>query len=236
MFLFNKKSIVSMIIILALILMVGCSNSNKDLSNNSLENKTSNNISNNNATNTNTTSNTTNNSVSNNTGKSSENILPENQKWYTLLDNIIALSKQGKVFNSDFPAKDTNIDSVESKWGKADNSEWVASAKGLYSTYSKHNIVFGSNKGGQIFEVRSLDKQLGNIYLSMVKDKLGTPQHDVKVNGEEIIGYKMGNDFKILFVFPEPTNQHANPIMSHYSVLYPAGTVNNMAGDPGREW
>lgn len=122
---------------------------------------------------------------------------------------------------------------MEEKWGKADSSEWVAAAKGMYSTYSKHNIVFGANKGNQVFEVRSLDNQLNSIQLSVVKDKLGTPQYDVKVNGEEIIGYKITDEFKILFVFPQGA---ANPALSHYSVLYPAGTINNMAGDKGREW
>lgn len=42
--------------------------------------------------------------------------------------------------------------------------------------------------------------------------------------------------FKIEFVFPLSAANNSNPMMNHYLVLYPAGTVNSMAGDPGRQW
>jgi len=65
---------------------------------------------------------------------------------------------------------------------------------------------------------------------------LGEPAYDKKVKGEEIIGYVANNDFKLLLVFPEPTEKNPSPLMNHYSVLYPRGTVNSMADDPGRQW
>lgn len=64
----------------------------------------------------------------------------------------------------------------------------------------------------------------------------GTPAYAVKVNGEEIIGYTAGQEFKMEFVFPVATASNYNPMMNHYLVLYPAGTVNSMAGDSGRQW
>ncbi|MHB8072736.1 YjgB family protein [Desulfosporosinus fructosivorans] len=153
-----------------------------------------------------------------------------------LLLNMRKLAEQGKVINSDFPAKTTVIEDVKKKWGEPDKTEWVATAKGSYATYAMHEMVFGFNKGSQIFDVRSFDKQLKSLSLNKTKEVYGTPVYDVKVNGEEIIGYAAGAEFKIEFVFPEPTNTNSNPTMDHYLVLYPRGTVNNMADDPGRQW
>ncbi|MGG1680190.1 DUF4309 domain-containing protein [Neobacillus sp. NRS-1170] len=70
----------------------------------------------------------------------------------------------------------------------------------------------------------------------MVKKAYGTPAYDVKSNGEEIIGYVVSSEYKILLVFPQPSNNNQDPVMDHYSVLYPRGTVNSMVGDPGRQW
>lgn len=153
-----------------------------------------------------------------------------------LLANIMQLAKQGKIINSEFPVKTTVIDEAEKKLGNPDKVDWVPSAKGNYAVFSKYNVVFGFNKGDQIFEARSFDKELNELSLSVVKKAYGTPAYDVKSNGEEIIGYVVSSEYKILLVFPQPSNNNQDPVMDHYSVLYPRGTVNTMAGDPGRQW
>ncbi len=154
----------------------------------------------------------------------------------TLLSKMMSLAKQGKIISCDFAVKTTNIDKVEKVWGKADKTDWVAAAKGNYSTYSKYNVVFGFNKGGQIFEVRSNSSQLRGITLAAAKEVLGTPVYDAKVKGQEIIGYRANSSFKLELVFPQSTKSKPNPIIDHYNVLYPEGTVNSMADDPGRQW
>jgi hypothetical protein len=154
----------------------------------------------------------------------------------TLLAKMMSMAKQGKIISIDFAVKTTNIDEVEKVWGKADKTDWVAAAKGQYSTYSKYNVVIGFNKGGQIFEARSNSNQLMGITLAEAKEVLGTPAHDAKVNGQEIIGYRANSSFKLELVFPQPTNSKPNPVIDHYNVLYPEGTVNSMADDPGRQW
>ena len=154
----------------------------------------------------------------------------------SLLLNMMALGKQGKVMNSDFPAKTTTIEDVEKVWGKADKTDWIAAAKGRYATYSSHNVVFGINKGDQLFEVRSFDSRIKSVTLTEAKEVLGNPAYDVKTNGQEIIGYTAGSEFKIEMIFPQPTKDNPHPVMDHYNVLYPQGTVNNMADYPGRQW
>ncbi|WP_042330695.1 DUF4309 domain-containing protein [Desulfosporosinus orientis] len=65
---------------------------------------------------------------------------------------------------------------------------------------------------------------------------MGTLAYDVKDNGQEIIGYTAGSEFKVEMVFTQPTSANPNPVMDHYNILYPRGTVNSMADDPGRQW
>lgn len=154
----------------------------------------------------------------------------------SLISDIMALGKQGKIINCDFSAKANTIDDVEKIWGKADKADYVEAADGTYFTYSNHSVVFGVNKGNQIFEVRSFDSRLKSITLSGAKKALGTPARDTKVNGQEIIGYIAGSEFKVEMVFPEPSSSNPDPVMDHYNVFYPPGTVNSMKGDPGRQW
>ena len=153
-----------------------------------------------------------------------------------MLLNMMKLAKQGKIINCDFPAKTTNIETIIKTWGQADKTVYVASAKGSYATYKNHNTVFGFNKGEQVFEVRSFDTQLEVLSLAKVKEVFGTPVFDSKTSNQEIIGYTAGTEFKFEMVFSRPTSDNPNPVMDHYNVLYPRGTVNSMAGDPGRQW
>lgn len=145
-------------------------------------------------------------------------------------------AKQGKVINCEIAVDSMIIDDVATKWGKPDKTGWVSKSKGGYNTYSKHNVVFGWNKGSRIFEVRSFDKRLGKISLSMAKKAFGIPPYDVKSNGQEIIAYIATKDNKILLVFPQPTSVNKNHLMDHYSVIKPSMTANNMAGYPAIKW
>ena len=153
-----------------------------------------------------------------------------------MLLNMMELAKQGEIINCDFPAKTTNIETIIKAWGKADKTVYVASAKGSYATYTKHNTVFGINKGEQIFEVRSFATQIKVLSLAKVKEVFGTPMFDSKTGTQEIIGYTAGTEFKLEMVFSSPTIDNPSPVMDHYNVLYPRGTVNSMADDPGRQW
>ena len=119
-----------------------------------------------------------------------------------LLAAMLSSAKQGKVINCDFSAQTNTLEDVEKSWGKADHSDWVAAAKGTYATYTGHNVVFGINKGEQIFEVRSFSSQIKAVPLDAAKKALGVPAHDVKVNGQEIIGYKANSTFNLELVFP----------------------------------
>jgi Antirepressor regulating drug resistance, predicted signal transduction N-terminal membrane component len=234
--LFNKRSTlrtaIGIITAFTLIFMVGCSSLNKPSKDNSQNSNVTQDDNKQNEVNNDNSSQNSN--VTNNSNNNS-NATIQNNNQDQLLQSINNLAKQGKIINSDFQAKTTNLQDIEKAWGKADKSEWVGAAKGMYTTYTKRNVVFGSNKGDQVFEVRSYDKKLNEVTLQMVKKYFGNPAYNVKSNGEQILGYVASKDFKILFVF-SGTSGSNDTKLDHYSVLYPKGTVNNMADDPGREW
>jgi beta-lactamase regulating signal transducer with metallopeptidase domain len=247
---FNKKSITGTVIALCLVFMVGCSSASKNLSSSlnsttASENTThSNSSSTNNVTNIASTNTSSSNGTTNNFITNSSKSLQNSNSQNALLQNIKNLASQGKIINCDFAVYGTPIESVESKFGKADREDFVAQAKGTYYTYLKQNVVFGVGKANYIFEARSFDRRLGQISFSMVKKFFGNPAYNVTVNGEKIIGYtawaidttRQKYKVEIEFVFPKPANGNNDPMLKHYSVLFPRGTANDMANEPGRQW
>ncbi|MDP4086235.1 MAG: M56 family metallopeptidase [Bacillota bacterium] len=244
---FKKSSAICAVLAVFLTIMVGCSSTIKSVSTGVIPNNNSGTNSSNinstplvdktsqdHATKSNATQDDTSQaSKSNNNSIASSSHESIQRK---LLASIMQLAKQGKIINSEFPVKTTVLDEAEKKLGNPNKVDWVPSAKGNYAVFSKYNVVFGFNKGDQIFEARSFDKELNDLSLSKVKKTYGNPAYNVKNNGEEIIGYVVSSEYKILLVFPQPSNNSQDPVMDHYSVLYPRGTVNTMAGDPGRQW
>ncbi|MBW7571536.1 YjgB family protein [Caproiciproducens faecalis] len=154
----------------------------------------------------------------------------------TLLKLMKETAEKGKVINCDFAVQSNVIEDVQEKWGKEDQSEYISAAKGTYATYSKKGFVFGFNKGSQLFEVRSFDSQLKGITLSKTEEIFGKPDYDVTSGKDRIIGYVVSKDYKMLMVFPNPKASGEDAVLDHYSVFYPAGTVNMMADDHGRQW
>lgn len=155
-----------------------------------------------------------------------------------LLERIIDLAEQGKVPGCRFTAGKTVFDEVEKEWGSADKTDYVAAAKGTYAVYESRGYVFGINKGYQVFEIRVMAKgnDLEEIRLSDVKRALGSPDKTLKYPGQDILGYRAGRDYKLEFVFSEASPDNSDPSLDHLNVLYPRGTINMMADDPGREW
>jgi hypothetical protein len=153
----------------------------------------------------------------------------------TLLTQMMDSAKKGKIIDCEFPVKTTVIEDVTKKWGEANKTEYIASAKGNYATFTKHKVAFGFNKGSQIFEARTFDSALNTISMSKVKELYGKPAYTSDSKTESILGYTAGKEFKILLVFTK-SDSKTDLALDHYSVFYPDGTVNTMADDPGRQW
>lgn len=153
-----------------------------------------------------------------------------------LLNRIMELAASGKTVDCEFPVETTVIEDIEKQWGKPDQLDYVAEAKGSYATYVERGFSFGFNKGSQIFDVRSYDKAIKQIPLSIVKEVLGEPDHINRFNGEDILGYKVSDKYKLRIVLPQSSSENPDPLVDHISVYYSQGTVNSMADDPGLEW
>ena len=123
-----------------------------------------------------------------------------------------------------------NISDVIEIYKEPSEHNYVPDAKGIYYNYKNYNFAFGCNKGDQIFEIRSYDKKLGKLSLNDIESYFGNPDYKNKtVVGERVIGYKISDKYKLLFVFQNET-------LDHYSVFYPEITANLMADDEGRQW
>ncbi|AET67798.1 hypothetical protein Desor_2196 [Desulfosporosinus orientis DSM 765] len=138
--------------------------------------------------------------------------------------------------NNHFSVKTSRIADVERAWGKPDSTVYIEAANGTYATYASHHTVLGFNKQGQIFEIRSFEHGLKSISPEEVKDVLATPPmaappaYDNEFDGQMILGYLAGPEFKLEFVFT-PTTAASDLSLDHYNILYPRGMET-----PGREW
>ncbi len=150
-----------------------------------------------------------------------------------LLSSIDLLARQGWILNCGYRVEKDTVDEVTDEIGKPDSSAYVASAKGTYATFNQARIVVGFNKGDQIFELRSMDARLSDITLKDVQTFYGAPDHTASGNGEQYLSYKLSDSLNIKFVFSATGK---NPKLSHYNVLWPEGSANLMADDPGRTW
>ncbi|MDQ0196876.1 hypothetical protein J2T20_005296 [Paenibacillus wynnii] len=136
---------------------------------------------------------------------------------------LLNIAKKGKVPNVTFAAHTGLIDDVEKVWGKADKLDIVSGNQ--YATYTAKKVVFGFNKGSQIFDVRSSSPQLQKLTLKQIEAALGKPD-DVKVNkNDKIYIYKANNQFQLKFIIPSSTGK-----VDHISVFSEKDSINNMAG------
>lgn len=168
-----------------------------------------------------------------NSDKRDQNPVVDNRN-VGLLNQIVSLAKEGKVINCDFVTGKTTIDDIEKVYGNPDKQEYISSAKGTYTTFAKKDLVFGFNKGMQVFETRSFDPRLQAISRSDIENVLGKAPYKATISGttsQTVLGYTMNSDYKLEFVISDTTN-----LVDHVNVLYPAATVNSMADDPGRQW
>jgi len=139
------------------------------------------------------------------------------------IKELLNLAKKGRVPNVTFAAHTGIIDDVEKAWGKPNKVDTIASNQ--YATYTEKKVVFGYNKGSQIFDVRSSSPQLQKLTLKQIESALGKADA-VKVNNtDKIYIYKANNQFQLKFIISSSTGK-----VDHISVFSEKNSLNNMAG------
>ncbi|MBJ7936920.1 YjgB family protein [Bacillus cereus] len=146
-----------------------------------------------------------------------------NQKSINHVKDLFELAKEGKVPNVPFGAHTGDIEEIEKAWGKANKTEQAGN--GMYATFTNKNVVFGFNKGSQVFDVRSYHAELKSITLQEIEKALGKPSSVKGNGGDKIYVYKVNNQYELKFVIPKSTGN-----VDHISVFSPEDSINKMAG------
>ncbi|MED3280844.1 YjgB family protein, partial [Bacillus thuringiensis] len=146
-----------------------------------------------------------------------------NQKSINHIKDLFELAKEGKVPNVPFGAHTGDIEEIEKAWGKANKTEQAGN--GMYATFTNKNVVFGFNKGSQVFDVRSYHAELKSITLQEIEKALGKPSSVKGNGGDKIYVYKVNNQYELKFVIPKSTGN-----VDHISVFSPEDSINKMAG------
>ncbi|CAH1216421.1 hypothetical protein PAECIP111892_04313 [Paenibacillus auburnensis] len=139
------------------------------------------------------------------------------------LKELLQLAKQGKVPGVEYAAQSGMIDEVEAAWGEPDTKEFAG--KGIYSTYNDKHVVFGSNKGSQIFDVRSSAADLQQLTLKEIEQTLGKPDNTTVNGSDKIYIYQAGKQYQLKFIIPDSSGT-----VDHISVFCEQDSINNMAG------
>jgi len=108
---------------------------------------------------------------------------------------------------------------VKEQWGEPDKAEYIYTAKGTYATYAQRSVVFGYNKGSQIFDVRSYGDSIKELTRNKVEEVLGAPANTHYYTTEDMLVYQAGEKYQLLFIFPKASQQNADPRLDHYNVF-----------------
>lgn len=131
-----------------------------------------------------------------------------------LLIDIMDWAKKGTVKDCPFNAVDSTMEQVKSEWGEPDTVD--TAGLGTYATYTKKNVVFGYNKAGEIFDVRSYASDLKEISDQMVVKAFGQPAEVKDNNNEKIYAYVVNQDLQLKVIIP-----NSSKIIDHISVFHP---------------
>ncbi|MBS4201873.1 DUF4309 domain-containing protein [Bacillus sp. FJAT-49732] len=115
------------------------------------------------------------------------------------IEQIMKLASNGMVIDSPFSIFESSIQQVKSSWGEPDQIDEVAG--GSYATYKERNTVFGFNQYGEIYDVRSYNKNLQELKMEKIKHELGQPKDIRENNQESIYVYEMKNKTELKFIF-----------------------------------
>jgi bla regulator protein BlaR1 len=222
---FKKKSLLWTILAFALVTAIGCS----VLTDSKNETKSTDTKVATPATNNATNSNDTKGSDDSTSSSAAATIKPSSVDGETLLKQIYALARKGKITNSEFISKTSIYEDITAKLGKPDKID--AAGAGRYATYTKQAVAFGLNKGDQVFDVRSYSPDLKKIKYSYVTKILGTPGTINHYNKQDIIIYNISSEYELMLIFPTPNKANADPVLDHTSVYSPQAARNLMAED-----
>lgn len=134
----------------------------------------------------------------------------------TLINEVFDLSEEGRVLHTPFIAGETNIDTVNKKWGKPENKS--REEKGIYESFPAHNVTVGY-QDDLIVDVRSYHPVLHNINMNDIKGLKGEPD-DIRFfkdnNHDQVtLTYTINTEYQLKWVLE---NDNEDFEVQHVSV------------------
>lgn len=144
----------------------------------------------------------------------------EEQSPPLILEDVFALSKQGKVPNAPFIAGKSNLDEVNEIWGKPKTID--STSVGDYANYLTNQITIGT-VNSVIFDIRSYQSELRMIHLNDIKAFAGEPDkityYEDETTNQIILTYNVNSAYTLKWILPRPTNDEPNPKVHHISIF-----------------
>lgn len=135
-----------------------------------------------------------------------------NQTYLKELDEIKNWAQKGMVKDCPFNALESTISQVTTEWGEPDKIDQAGA--GTYATYDNKNTVFGYNKAGEIFDVRSYETDLKKITDKMVVKVYGKPKEIRVSTNENIYVYEWGQEIQLKLIIPK-----SGHVIDHISIF-----------------
>lgn len=118
-----------------------------------------------------------------------------------LLEQIVLKAERGMIASSPFNVLDSTISQVKEQWEDPDNTD--EAGHGFYSTYDQQHSVIGFNAEGNVFDLRSNDKELNAITSAHIEQALGKPAEIREGNMEKIYIYPVADKIQLKFIIPD---------------------------------
>lgn len=130
------------------------------------------------------------------------------------LNNMMEWAKKGMVKDCPFNTLNSLMGKVKSEWGDPDKID--KAGYGFYADYNNKKVVFGYNKFGEIFDIRSYDENLKKVTSKMIVEAFGQPA-EIKDNVDEnIYVYQLSQETQLKTIIPKNSNT-----IDHISVFNP---------------
>jgi peptidoglycan-N-acetylglucosamine deacetylase len=139
-----------------------------------------------------------------------------------VIKQTLNFATKGMVQDSNFRLLDS-IDEVHKSWGNPSKTDVYKEYH--YDEYSDRNFVFGYSADGEIFDIRSYNKEFRTLTTTEMISSIGKPSYTRNGNDEKIYGYKLKDDIELKFIVSDFTGK-----VDHISVYMPV--ENEKKHDP----
>lgn len=171
-----------------------------------------------------------------------ESKVHEHEENDKVIKQTLNFATKGRVQESNFKLLDS-IDEVHKSWGNPSKTDLYKEY--YYDEYSNRNTVFGYSADGDIFDIRSYNKEFKTLTTTEIISSIGKPSYTRNVNDETIYGYKLKDGIELKFIVPDSTGKvdhisvykqvendkkHDPPMLEEEYILDIKGTSEKLSG------